>query len=236
MFKADLIVQWRNRRASILSMIVPVLILISWHSLVVKLGGPFVLSSCITIGVASVGLMGFATTIATHREKGIFQRLRVTPASTSQIMISRILVQVVQMLVMTIVVFIAAYFVDHITLSVGGYITSLIASLLCGAVFLGLGLALVGLVARAETVNAVTRFVYIAVVVLGLIGELGVLGNVVKQIVLWSPYGTVKVALLASMSPSTWSTNASLALLATLVYIIVFAFVGIKWFKWSSNE
>lgn len=235
LFKADLIVQWRNRRAAIFSLIVPVIILISWRSIVEQLGGPFALSSSITIGLGAVGLMGFANTTATHREKGIFQRLRVTPASTWQIMSSRIAVQLVQMTAMTVVVFIVAYFLDHIVLSAGGYILALVVSLLCGAVFLALALVLVGLIARAETVNAVTRFFYIAFVVIGAISELGVLGDLVKEIVLWSPYGTVKVALLASMTPSSWSTHATLALGATVLYGILFASIGVRWFKWAST-
>jgi ABC-2 type transport system permease protein len=236
LLRADLIVQWRNRRAAGMSLFVPIIILVSWQSIVAAMGGPFAISSCITIGLAAVGLMGFANTTATHRGKGVFQRLRVTPASTLQIMASRIAVQLVQIAAMTIAVFIAAYLLDKITLSVGGYIAAFFASLCCGAVFLSMALALVGLIARAETVNAVTRFVYIALVIVGAVGELGVLGNIIKDIVLWSPYGTVKVVLLASMTPSTWSMNATLALGATVLYAILFAFIGIRWFKWDSGN
>jgi ABC-2 type transport system permease protein len=232
LFKADLVIQWRNRRASIMTIIVPIIILISWRDIIDKLGGPFALSSCITIGLIAVGLMGYANTTARDREKGVFQRLRVTPASTTQIMTSRIAVQLVQMAVMTIFVFIAAYFLDHITLSVAGYVLSLIASVLCGAVFLALGLAIVGLISSAETVNAVSRFLYIALVVIGAIGELGVLGNVLEKITLWSPYGTVKTLLLASMTPSVWNSSILVALGVTIVYAGIFSIVGIKWFKW----
>lgn len=235
LFKADLVVQWRNRRAGILSMIAPVAILIAWHKLVTEMGGPFVIASCITIGLGSVGLMGFANTIAVNREKGIFQRLRVTPASTLQIMSSRVSVQLVQIALMDVVLFIVAFFVDNVTLSIIGYIAALTVSLFCGAVYLALGLAFVGLIPRTETLNAVTRFVYIALVVVGAIGELGVLGDFVKQIVLWSPYGTVKVVLLASMMPSTWNITATEAFAVSVLYTIVFAFIGIKWFRWSSQ-
>src|SRR5579872_916861 len=94
LLKADFIVQWRNRRASIMSLLVPIIILISWKSVVQQLGGPFALSSCITFGVVAIGLMGYSNTTARDREKGVFQRLRVTPASTAAIMASRLTVQV----------------------------------------------------------------------------------------------------------------------------------------------
>ncbi len=233
LFKADLMIQWRNRRASIMSIVVPIIILISWRDIVDRLGGAFALSSCITIGLIAIGLMGYANTTARDREKGVFQRLRVTPASTTLIMTSRIAVQLVQMAAMTILVFVAAYFIDHITLSTGGYLLSLVASLLCGAVFLGLGLTIVGLISSAETVNAVSRFLYIALVFIGAIGELGVLGNILKQIILWSPYGTVKTLLLASMTPSVWNPSMLTAFGVSVLYAAVFSYIGIKWFKWA---
>ena len=228
-------VQWRNRRASIMSIIVPIIILFSWRDVVAKLGGPFALSSCITIGLIAVGLMGYANTTARDREKGVFQRLRVTPAATWQIMSSRLTIQIIQMAVMTLVVFVAAYFIDKITLTAGGYVASLIVSAISGAVFLSLALAIVGWIKSAETVNSVTRLIYIALVFVGVLGELGVLGASFKDIVLWSPYGTVKAALLASMTPATWDLHATLTVLACLAYTAVFAFLGVKWFQWSSN-
>ena len=235
LFNADLKIQWRNRRASLMSIIVPIIILVSWKNIVLTEGGGFALASCITIGLIAVGLMGYANTTARDREKGVFQRLRVTPADTSQIMVSRIAVQLVQMGIMTIAVLIAGYFLDHIVLSVGGYILGTIISLLCGAVFLGLGLAIVGLIPNAETVNSVTRLVYIALIVIGVIGELGVLGNVIKQIVVWSPYGTVKVVLQAALSPATWTPTSWIALAASVAYVLVFTGIGIKWFSWSTK-
>lgn len=235
LLQADLRIQWRNRRASLMSILVPIIILISWGSIVASMGGPFVMSSCITIGLIAVGFMGYANTTARDREKGIFQRLRVTPAGTFEIMASRIVVQILQMAFMTVILFIAAYLIDHVVLSVGGYVVGLLASLVCGAVFLALGLAVVGLIRNAETVNSVSRFAYIALVIIGAIGELGVLGSAAKNIVLWSPYGTVKVLLLAAMQPSTWSMTTTFALVVSLAYCVVFAALGIRWFKWSTN-
>ncbi len=234
LFKADLRTQWRNRRASFMSTLVPIIILVSWSGIVATMGGPFVMSSSITIGLIAVGLMGYANTTATAREKGIFQRLRVTPAGTFEIMGSRIAVQLLQMGIMTVILFVAAYLVDHIVLSVGGYIAGFLVSLLCGAVFLALGLALVALIRNAETVSSVSRFAYIALVVIGAIGELGVLGTVAKDIVLWSPYGSVKVLMLAAMQPAAWNLTATFALAASLAYCVIFAGIGIRWFKWSA--
>ncbi|HEY4206409.1 MAG TPA: hypothetical protein VGM31_06350, partial [Puia sp.] len=80
LLRADLITQWRNRKSAIMVILVPALILISWKGLVPLLGGPFALSSCITVGLIAIGLMGYSNSIARDRDKGIFQRLRVAPA------------------------------------------------------------------------------------------------------------------------------------------------------------
>jgi len=69
----------------------------------------------------------------------------------------------------------------------------------------------------------------------GLFGEMGVLGDQVKQIVMWSPYGTVKRVVAAGMNPSTWNNEITMALLVTLAYAALFAFVGIRKFKWSNK-
>lgn len=233
LFKADLAVQWRNRRASLMSMLVPIIILISWKGIVDKLGPAFAMASCITIGLVATGLMGFANTTARDREKGVFQRLRVTPASTTAIMMSRIAVQIAQMAAMTILLFLAAHILDKITLSPGSYIFGLIASLLCGAVYLAIGITIVGLIANAETVNSVTRLIYIALILIGAVGELGILGTFIKDIALWSPYGTVKVLVLGALSPATWSSTTSIALGVTVAYVLIFTWLGIRYFKWK---
>ena len=93
---------------------------------------------------------------------------------------------------------------------------------------------IVGLVRNAETVNSTTRLVYIAFIMLGMFGELGAFGIELKTIVHWSPFGTVKTILAAAMQPATWNNNATIALIATLTYALIFSFLGIKWFKWNS--
>jgi ABC-2 type transport system permease protein len=217
------------------TLLVPIIVLVSWQNIVATMGGPFAMSSAITIGIVAVGLMSYANSTARSREKGIFQRLRVTPATTFDIMASRVIVQLVQLAAISIALFIAAYFIDHIVLSPAGYILGTLVSMLCGAVFLSLGLLVVALLDNAETVNAVSRLVYIVLVLVGAIGELGVLGVAVKDIILWSPYGSVKMLLLASMEPSAWSMTDTYALLASIAYFIVFTAISVRFFKWETK-
>ena len=235
LMRADFTTQWRNRRAVIMSLLVPVIILISWKGLVDKFGGAFVLSISMTIGLTSIGLMGYAISIARDRDKGVFQRLRVTPVPTFFIMLSRLLVQLAMIILLILFVFIIGHNFDKITLSPAGYALTFITAFIGGALYLGLGQMIVGLVKNSETVNSTTRLVYIAFIVLGMFGELGLFGDKLKVIIHWSPFGTVKTILAASMEPSTWNSESSLALLATVVYAFAFSFFGIKWFKWNTG-
>lgn len=233
LLRADFITQWRNRRSVVMSLLLPLIILISWKGLISTFGGPFVLSISLTIGLASIGLMGYAISVARDRDKGIFQRLRIMPMPVSFIMISRLTVQLAMIALLTLCVFVVGYQVDKISLTPAGYVLTFITAFLGGALYLGFGQMIVGFIKNSETVNSGTRLVYIAFIMLGMFGELT--SNVqFKQIVYWSPFGTVKTILAAAMNPAMWNSEASVALLVTIGYAIVFSFLGIRWFKWSS--
>ena len=234
LLQADFKTQWRNRRSVVLILLVPVIILISWKGIIDKMGGAFALSTCITIGLTAVGLMGYSNAIARDRDKGVFQRLRVTPVPTWSIMISRLIVQLAMILLLTVFIFFVGYDYDGIKLTAPGYALTFLMAFVGGAVYLGLGQMIVGLVKNAETVNSTTRLVYFVFIMVGMFGDLGVLGKGLKEVIQWSPYGTVKTILAACMQPA-WNNHTSMALLATLLYAFIFSFLGIKWFRWSSQ-
>ncbi|TWF35389.1 ABC-2 type transport system permease protein [Chitinophaga polysaccharea] len=235
LLRADFTILWRNRRSLRLVLLLPLIILFSWKGLVDKLGGVFVLSSCITIGLTSIGLMGYTNSIARDRDRGIFQRLRVGPVSAWTIMTSRLLVQVAMILLMTILIFIGGYFVDHIQLSPAGYVAGLLLAMLGGAVYLGMGQAIVGRIKNPDTVNSTTRLVYFVFIMIGMFGEFGMLGEILGKIVVWSPYGVVRRVLASSLAPATWTMENTYALLASVGYAAVFIVLGVKWFKWESK-
>ena len=234
LIRADFTTQWRNRRAVLMSLLVPVIILISWKGIVDKVGGAFALSMSLTIGLTAIGIMGYAVSVARDRDKGIFQRLRVTPLPAYFIMLSRICVQLAMILLLTACVFIVGYKYDHIILPASGYALTFITALIGGALYLGLGQMIVGLVKNAETVNSTSRLVYIALIMLGIFGELGMFGKQLQQMVVWSPFGTVKTILASGMQLSTWNHETTIALLVTFGYAVLFSFLGIKWFRWNS--
>ena len=236
LLKADLTTQWRNRRASIMVILLPIVIVMAWKALIPKTGGAFVLSNAVTLGLNAIGLMGYTNSIARDREKDIFQRLRVAPAPNWTIMGSRLIVQLIMILLMTVIVMAVGYQYDHIVLSVAGYIAGLLAAIIGGAVYLALGQAIVGRIKNPETVNATSRLIYIAFIMIGLFGSLQMLGGVIDNLVPYTPYGTVKSIVSAAMTPSSWNKDTTIALLITLGYTFIFAYLGIRWFKWSTRS
>lgn len=235
LLRADLTTQWRNRRGVVLVLFVPVIILISWKDIIDKLGGAFALSACITIGLMAIGLMGYSNSIARDRDKGVFQRLRVAPVASWSIMASRLTVQLMMILLVTVIVFLTGFYIDHITLSPVGYILTFFTAIIGGAVYLGIGQVIVGLIKNPETVNSTTRLVYFVFIMVGMFGEFGILGKQVKDLAVWSPYGTVKHVLAAGMEPAKWNADTSVALLLTIGYAIVFSAIGIRKFKWNNK-
>ncbi len=235
LFHSDLVVQWRNRRSMVMSLIVPIVFLISWKSLIPFIGGPGVLSICIAIGLPAIGLMGYSNTIARDREKGIFQRLRAAPIPTWVIMGSRITVQLVVMALMTLLTAVCGYFFDKIEISFVSYILLILAGVIGGMSFLALGQFIVGFVRSSEAVSAATRLIYFPLSILGAIGQIGLFGKITEEIVTWSPVGTTRFILVAAMDPRHMTFSALWALLATIGYGVVFAAIGIKWFTWSVN-
>ncbi|MEJ0082115.1 MAG: ABC transporter permease [Puia sp.] len=236
LLRADFTTQWRNRKSFILILIVPVIILISWKGLVDKLGGAFVLANCITVGLTAIGLMGYSNSVARDREKGIFQRLRVAPVAPASIMVSRLCVQLAMILLMTTAVFIGGSYFDQITLTPVGYLFGYLAAFVGGAVYLGLGQMVVGLIKNAETVHSTSRLIYFIFIMVGMFGELGVLGKQIGDLVKYSPYGTVKHILASSFQPGTWDKSSTVALLFTIGYAIVFSVLGIRWFRWNAAK
>ncbi|HZZ99482.1 MAG TPA: ABC transporter permease [Candidatus Paceibacterota bacterium] len=235
MFKADTTVLWRQRRAMLMTFLMPIVFVVSWKSLIPVVGAAGVLSICIAIGLPAVGLMSYPMSVARDRERGVFQRLRAAPIPTWTIMTSRILAQVFIVVIMTLVTYAAAVFADHITLPMGNVVLMVLAAAIGGISFLGLGQMVVGYVKSSESVNAVARLLYFPLAIVGALGEIGLFGQLIQKAVDWSPFGTTQTILAASMGGTDLSMTVGLAVLVTLGYGVLFAFAGIRRFQWSVN-
>ena len=253
LLEADFTVQLRNNRALLLSFALPLVLLYAlFASVAVKrriiLGDPeFKIAAALTLGMASIAILGYSMTVARDREKGVFQRLRVTPAPTWAIMTSRLLVQVAAMLAMALVVLVAANLFGWRIFSIAdsnspdpadsfvAYVLTFICLIFSSALFLSVGQALAGLVKSADTLNAVGRIAYLPLFALGLFSQSTVFGTTFELISRWSPGGTVETLLLGAMTPSSWNSDTWLALAVSTAYSVVFAGIGIRWFQWGAR-
>jgi ABC-2 type transport system permease protein len=231
-------VQLRNNRGLLLSFALPLVVLFALFASKVyaKLGDPqYRVAAALTLGMASIAILGYSMTVARDREKGVFQRLRVTPAPTWTIMASRLVVQVAAIVAMALVVLVAADLFERVSLTAEAYVLTFAAVIFSSALFLSVGQALVGLIKSADTLNAVGRIAYLPLFALGLFSQSTIFGTTFELISRWSPGGTVEALLTGAMNPSSWNSDTWLALAVSTAYTAVFAGIGIRWFQWGAR-
>lgn len=238
LLRADSIVLFNSKTSVILSVFLPIVIVVisSFGKSQSRLGGAaLIMGLALTIGLLTSCLLGYSITLAHDRESGVLQRLRVTPAPGWMIMTSRLVVQVATNLVSSVVVVIVGSALHHLSLTLGQYLLVLVVAVLGAAMFLALGQALVGLVRTSTAVNATGRLLMVVLILLGLLGGTGILGDTMKIVADWSPVGALMILFSDVMGNVPWSGQDSYALLACVGYIVVFAYLGIRWFRWESR-
>ncbi len=242
LFRADMMVILRSRQTLLLNLLVPILILVITNQIgrrpgssVGAVGPNFMIAMALTYGLLSSALMGYSITVARDREAGVFQRMRVTPTPTWAIMLSRLLVQFAAAIVTSIVVIVVGGIMHQVSYSVGTYLLIFLVAVYGAAMFLGIGQAIVGLIRSTTAVNAVGRVLYIVLILLGILGVTGVLGDTFTNIAKWTPVGALITLFTAVQSTAPWTSDAGWAILAIGAYLVVFAGIGIRWFKWEAN-
>lgn len=242
LLRADFTVLRRSGRTLLLNILVPILILViiglrlgKGGNALTSGGVGFVVGLALTYGLMASSLMGYSITVARDRDAGVFQRLRVTPAPTWAIMSSRVIVQIVVDLIMTVVVLIISGIMFHTVLSVGQYLLIICVSIIGGAMFLAIAQAIVGLIRSAVVVNAVGRILYVVFLLLGLLGSSGLLGDTIKSVSGWTPVGAMINLYDGVLNIAQWDWTDTNGLIAAVGYIIIGAFIGIRWFRWESR-
>lgn len=240
LLRADFTVLMRSGRTLLLNFAVPIFILViiglrTQGGTSAFSGSGFIIGLALTYGLMASSLIGYSNTIARDREAGVFQRLRVTPAPTWAIMTSRLAVQIIVDLIMTIIVVILGAIITKTVFSPGQYLLLVCVSILGGAMFLAIAQALVALVRNAAVINAVGRFLYIVFLLLGLLGASGILGTTIHAIANWSPVGAMINLYGGVLNLSGWNWTDTNGLVATAGYIIIGAFIGIRWFRWDAR-
>ncbi|WP_308468895.1 ABC transporter permease [Rathayibacter soli] len=239
LLRADSIVVVRSGISTIVSLLLPVVLVVATSfntKAQTRLGGAAeLIGIALTIGLLVSGLLGYSLAVAHDRESGVLQRLRVTPVATWMIMTSRLCVQEILNLVIAVVVVVAAVIAYGLNLNGFQIALVLLVALLGGGVFLSIAQALVAIVKTVSAVNALNRIVLIAFVLLGLLGTSGILGDTIQVIAEWSPVGVVTTLFSDAVAQNGWAAQDTYSLPMAFAYIIVFTFIGIRWFRWQSH-
>lgn len=238
LFRADLTSLLKNRFSGVLSLLLPLVILVanSVGKSESRLGGPSLLISlALTLGLATSSLLGYTLSLARDRETGVLQRLRVAPVPTWTIMGSRIVTQVVFNFVASIIVIIVAATLHGLTLNIGQYALLVAISIVGGIIFLSLGQAVVGLLKSSTAVLAASRLLFIVLLLLGLLGGTGIMGDAMKSIAVWTPVGALMTMFSDTLNGAAWGGQDTFAVLASVGSIAVFLLIGIRWFHWDTN-
>lgn len=242
LLRADLTVLLRSARTLVLNIVLPIFILFITNQHAAKGSAGSVLVSALfsiglalTYGLMASSLIGYSLSTARDREAGVFQRLRVTPAPTWAIMGSRLIVQIILDIIMTVLVLIVGEVLHNLPFNAGELLLLIGVSIAGGAMFLSIAQAIVGLVRSAAVVNALGRVLYVVLLLLGLLGTSGLLGTVVKGISNWTPVGAMINLYGGVLDLANWNWTDTTGLIATAGYIIVGAFIGIRWFRWDAR-
>ncbi len=238
LLRADLVVLTKNKMRMLLSLLLPLIILTTTSSSKATRsfgGAEFILGLAITAGIAGTSIMGYAPMVARDREGGVFQRLRVSPAPTWAVMVSRLSVQMVSNFFIALVVLVLGSNIHHLSLSIGDYVLVLLVSILASAVFLAVAQALVGLVKSADTVQAFGRLLYIGLVMLGIFGASDGLGGFWDAVSKWTPVGALMSVFAGVVSGGTFDSQDWLSLLACGGYVAALTSVGILCFRFDAQ-
>lgn len=237
LMRADTIVFLRNRVSAFLSVVLPLVIVVvtSFKKTQSRLGDPtLVIGLALTIGLITSCVLGYSLALAHDRELGVLQRLRVTPASTWMIMTSRLCVQTAANIIASLIVVIVGVILHGLSPDVGQYVLVLLIVVLGAAMFLAIGQALVGLVVSAAAVSAIGRVVFIVLLLLGIFGGTGILGDAMKTVADWSPVGALMTVFSDVLNGAAWALQDTYSILACAGYVVVFALIGIRWFRFTT--
>ncbi len=231
---ADLLVQTRNARVLVVTLVVPVVLLIGiGHNQRAQMPTNVRLALALMLGTALLAVINYPSTLARDRELGVLQRLRVTPAPGWLILLSRLLIQVASVLVLCLVLMIVGGVALHLGFGAGDYVWTLLTALLGSALYLSAGQAIVALVYAPDTVRATSALVGVALILLGVFGHTAALGSTFEEIARWSPGGAYSELLATATTGGGWTGSVTASVAVCLGYTAVFAVIGVRWFRWA---
>lgn len=238
LLRADLTVVVKNLRTVVLSVVMGLFLILvtrSQNNGHAYGGHAYVVGLATVFALITTGILGYAVSTARDRESGVLRRLQVTPAPGWAVIGSRMVTQAIPGLVLALAIVAIGAQIDALSPSAAQYGLVLAFSALGMAVFLSIGLALVGLIRSASTVDAASRTVWVVLTLIGLLGQGDAFHSAWGVIAPWTPVSAVMTLYAGVLGRTAWTTDGTESLLACATYIVVFTSLGIRFFRWEAR-
>lgn len=252
LFKANLVTNLRNRTAVFFNLISPLLFFLIFGAIFSKSSsgsGPstdatapgahvpytlFLLAGVIVANQLGSGLFGGAAVLVTWRERGIFRRIQATPMPVSQLILARVLSQLVVMVVQAALVIGVAQLVFGVHPVARGVGWTVLFVVVGGMVFLALGQLIGARTRRVETANVLINVLFLPLLFFAdLYIPLALMPDWLQAVGKLLPTYLVVALLRPAITAGTLPTNAAALLLGLAVYFVVSVAISARIFRFS---
>ncbi len=230
----------RSGRSLIWTIAVPLLVLVIGESQLPKgisAQAPTleIVSIALALGIFTLGLFGYATVLATYRERGVFERLRCAPVPAWQILGARLLVQMLAVILQAVLLFVVAWAAYGVAPSLVGAGYALAVTMLAGLCALAIGQVIVALVGTAQGTSAVARVLFILLMLLdGFFFRSSRWPSALQTFAKWTPIRIATRLMQDGLVSAHWGAADVRYLLALAVWIAVLAYLGVSRFRWQA--
>jgi ABC-2 type transport system permease protein len=176
LFRANLVTNLRNRSAVFFNIFSPVLFFLVFGFIFKNQSGSFgggrptttytiyLLPGIIVVNQLAAGFYGSAAVLVTWRERGIFRRIQATPMSVWQLMLARVLSQLIIIVLQAIIVIIVGKLAFNVLPASDGAVWDALFIVVGGLVFLALGQLIAARVKRVETANILINVIWLPLI------------------------------------------------------------------------
>lgn len=246
LFRANLISSLRNRTALFFNLISPVLFFVIFGLIFNKSsnsssGGAgsvsyalFLLPGVLVANQLGSGLYGGAAVLVTWRERGVFRRIKATPMSVWQLLLARVLTQVVVVFLQALIVLAVAQLVFSVHPVAKGFGWDVLFILIGALTFQVLGQLIAARTKRVETANILINILFLPLLFFtDLYIPLSQMPNWLQTIgKLLPPYLVVDLLRTAFIQGTT-PTNAVAEVLGLAVYFVLALAISARIFRFE---
>lgn len=197
--------------------------------------GDWLLPGVIGMNLMFSGLFGVGFVIVRYRKNGVLKRLRATPLSAAEFLCAQLLSRIVITLVVSLLVFLVAYWLLGVPLLGSGWLLLLIA-LVGGAAMASLGLLIAARIQNEELASGLLNVISMPMMFLsGVWFSLEGAPLWLQQLAAWLPLSQIITAARAVMLEGAgWAD-----VVAPLGWVVLFTLfcltLGSALFKWNSQ-